>query len=178
MTELTTLARPYAVAAFRRAKETKATARWSDELAFVTMVMGDQRMKLAASNPRVRKEAFTASFLSMCEGRLAPEVQNFVRLLVENGRLDLVSEISNLFEDYRAADEGYVNVDVASAFDMTDAEQKSLAKVLDGVLGKKAQVTVTTDESLIGGVYIKAGDRVIDASIKGQLERLAKNLWN
>jgi F-type H+-transporting ATPase subunit delta len=178
MTELTTLARPYAVAAYRRAKETKTTERWSDELAFVTIVMEDQRMKLAASNPRVRKEAFTASFLALCEGRLSSEAQNFVRLLVDNGRLDLIGEIASLFEEYRAADEGYVNVDVASAFDMTDAEQKKLAQVLDGALGKKAHLSVRTDNSLIGGVYIKAGDRVIDASIKGQLERLAKNLWN
>jgi F-type H+-transporting ATPase subunit delta len=178
MTELTTLARPYAVAAYRRAKQTKSTARWADELGFVALVMADDRMKRAATNPRVRGEAFVASFLAMCEGRLAPEAQNFVRLLVENGRLDLISQIVTLFEEYRAADEGYVNVDVASAFDLSDAEQKKLAKVLDGYLGRKANLSVRVDDSLIGGVYIKAGDRVIDASIRGRLERLAKTLWN
>jgi F-type H+-transporting ATPase subunit delta len=178
MTELTTLARPYAVAAYRRAKQTKSTARWSEELGFVALVMADERMKRAATNPRVRGEAFVASFLALCEGRLAPEVQNFVRLLVENGRLDLIDQIVTLFEEYRAADEGYVNVDVASAFDMNDAEQKKLGKVLDGFLGRKANLSVRVDDSLIGGVYIKAGDRVIDASIRGQLERLAKTLWN
>lgn len=105
MTELTTLARPYAVAAYRRAKETKSTARWADELAFVAIVMADERMKLAASNPRVRKEAFTASFLALCDGRLSGEAQNFVRILVENRRLDLIGQIASLFDEYRAADE-------------------------------------------------------------------------
>lgn len=178
MTELTTLARPYAVAAYRRAKATKSTARWADELAFVAIVMADERMKLAASNPRVRKEAFTASFLALCEGRLSAEAQNFVRILVENRRLDLIGQIASLFDEYRAADEGYINVDVASAFDLSDAEQKKLTQVLNGVLGRKAHLSVRIDSDLIGGVYIKAGDRVIDASIRGQLERLAKSLWN
>jgi len=69
-------------------------------------------------------------------------------------------------------------VDVASAFDLTDAEQKKLTQVLNEVLGRKAHLSVRVDSDLIGGVYIKAGDRVIDASIRGQLERLAKSLWN
>jgi F-type H+-transporting ATPase subunit delta len=97
MTELTTLARPYAVAAYRRAKETKSTARWADELAFVALVMADDRMKLAASNPRVRKEAFTASFLALCEGRLSAEAQNFVRILVENRRLALQTRATSMW---------------------------------------------------------------------------------
>lgn len=178
MTELTTLARPYAVAAFKHAKKTKSGRRWSDEIGFIATVMKDPLMQRAAANPKVRREDFTAAFLGLCEGQLGPDVQNFVRLLIENRRLDLIASIGVLFEEYRMADEGQIKVQVASAFDLSGPETTKLSKVLQAHLGRKPEMTVTIDPELIGGVFVRAGDRVIDASVRGQIERLAKTLRN
>ncbi|MEI6354625.1 MAG: F0F1 ATP synthase subunit delta [Methylococcus sp.] len=178
MSERVTLARPYAVAAYKRATETGTADQWSGHLAFLSALMADQRVQAAASNPKVRREALVKAFLALCEGRLDPEGENFLRLLIENNRLFLVSDIAGLFERYRADHEGYVNVDVATAYELTPGEKTKLTKTLNKVLGKEARLKVSVDRSLIGGVYIRAGDRVIDASVRGQIERLAKSLWN
>lgn len=178
MDETTTLARPYAVAVFKRAKESDAIEKWASELAFLSALMADARMRQAAANPKVRRDAFMQAFIGLCEDHLDAEAQNFARLLIQNHRLELVGDIARLFEAYRAEDEGYVSVDVASAFELSAEEQQKLAGTLDTALGRKARLKVTVDRELIGGVYIRAGDRVIDASVRGQVERLAKSLWN
>lgn len=177
MSELTTLARPYAVAVYKRAKETGTADKWSDALAFVTLLMQDEQLAKAAANPKANREQFSEAFLGLCKDHLDTEAQNFVRLLIRNRRLDLVKYIAELFSQYKADDEGYIEVDVSTAFPLKDAEQARLSSVLEGVLEKKARLRVDVDPTLIGGVYIKAGDRVIDASIRGQVERLAKRLW-
>ena len=178
MSELCTLARPYAVAAYRRAKETGTTEKWAAELAFLSAIMADARLQHAVANPKVRREALAQSFLGLCEGRLDGEGLNFARLLIQNHRLGLIGDIAELFGQYRADDEGYIDVDVASAYELSAEEQQKLAGTLDVALGKRARLKVSVDQSLIGGVYIRAGDRVIDASIRGQIERLTKSLWN
>ena len=178
MSELTTLARPYAEAAFKRAKETGSAEKWSDQLSFLSSVMSDDQMKKATSNPKVRRENLARSFLDLCDGQLDAEGQNFVRLLIQNGRLNLLGVISNLFGEYRAEDEGYVDVDVASAYELSEEEKAKLSNTLDATLRRQSRLNVSVDKNLIGGVYIRAGDRVIDASVRGQIERLAKSLWN
>jgi len=178
MSDLTTLARPYAVAAFKRAKESGRSQEWADEFGFLSALMRDERMQRAVSNPRAKRDALAAAFLGLCEGRLSQEGENLVRLLIRNQRLGLVGSIADLFEEYRSEDEGYVDVSVSSAFELSEDELKSLTATLEQNLGKQARLNVTVDENLIGGVYIRAGDRVIDASVRGQLERLAKRLWN
>jgi F-type H+-transporting ATPase subunit delta len=178
MSELTTLARPYAVAAFERAKESGATERWSTELRFLADVMSDRDMVVAASNPRVKSETFEASFLDLCGSHIDSEGQNFVRLLIKNRRLLLLNTIATLYEQYKSMDEGYIDVKVYSAFDMSSEEESTLSSALDGFLKKKSRLTVEVDSSLIGGVYIRAGDRVIDASMRGHIEQLKKSLWN
>ncbi|BBA35575.1 ATP synthase subunit delta [Methylocaldum marinum] len=178
MDELTTLARPYAVAVYKRAKETGTAEKWSEALAFVWMLMEDEQLAKASANPKANREQFSEAFLGLCKDHLDSEAQNFVRLLIQNRRLGLVRYIAELFNQYKADDEGYIEVDVSTAFPLKDTEQDRLSKVLEGVLAKKARLRVDVDPSLIGGVYIKAGDRVIDASIRGQVERLAKRLWN
>lgn len=178
MSELTTLARPYAVAAFKRAKQTGRTRQWSDQLAFLSAVMSDDRMQQAVGNPKARREDLTRSFLGLCQGQLDEEGQNFLRLLLQNHRLDLIGAIGALYEQYRADDEGYVDVQVKSAYDLTGEETENLSRTLNEALGKTAKIKVEVDADLIGGVFIRAGDRVIDASVRGQIERLAKKLRN
>ncbi len=178
MAEVATLARPYAVAAYKRAKETGSTAQWADALAFLDLVMADRRMAQAASNPKAKKEQFTQALLNLCEGKLDREGENFVRLLVANRRLGLIKSIREQFEQYRAEEEGYIGVDVLTAYPLEEAEREQLAAMLRQTLGREPRLSVQVNEALIGGVLIKAGDRVIDASIRGQIQRMAKRLYN
>lgn len=178
MSELTTLARPYAVAVYQRAKETGTAEKWADELEFLSALLDDERIAQAAANPKAKREDFTAAFLNLCQGHLGSESENFVRLLIENRRLSLVKQVAELFAEFKADDEGYVDVDVTTAFPLEDPDWGTLESVIGSFLRKKPRLRVTIDNRLIGGVYIRAGDRVIDASIRGQIERLAKRLWN
>ena len=178
MSELATLARPYATAAYKRSKETGSTGKWSESLAFLAAVTKDAQIAQASANPMANKARFISSLLDLCQGKLDGEGENFVRLLVANRRLALAGLISEQFEQYRADEEGYVEVDVRTAFALDDAESERLATVLRQALGKQPRLHIQVDESLIGGVLVKAGDRVIDASVRGQIQRLAKRLHN
>jgi len=179
MTELATLARPYATAVFKRAKETGTTTQWSDTLAFLAAVIEDRQIARAAANPDANKENFTSALLDLCRGNVVEgEGENFIRLLVANRRLELINIISEQFKQFRADDEGYIVADVSTAYPLDDAERDQITLVLQQALGKQPRLNVRVDDTLIGGVLIKAGDRVIDASIHGQIQRLAKRLYN
>lgn len=178
MTELATLARPYAGAIYKLAKEAGTAEEWSNNLNFLSVAMEDELLASAAENPRVGKSQFTNLLLDIGKGHLSTEGENLVRLLVENSRLSLVSQIHSIFEAYRAADEGYVDAEVVSAFPLTKEAEKQLAKTVEGVLKRKVHFKVSEDKSLIGGVIVRAGDTVIDASVSGQLQKLAKKLYS
>lgn len=178
MAELITLARPYALAAFERAQETGTVAQWSEDLAFFAAILADGRMLRAAGNPKIDKERFTASLLSLGEGRVGAEAQNFLRLLARNRRLGLLRAIGEIFSACQAEAEGYLDVAVTSAYPLRKQDETEIEAVLKKLLNRKPRLTVAVDKNLIGGLYIRAGDRVIDASVRGELERLAKRLLN
>lgn len=178
MSEVATLARPYAAAVYKRARETGSAEKWSGVLGLLAQIMQEPRIASAANNPKGTKDRFIESILDLCEGHLDEEAQNLVRILVTNRRLGLVGAIRDQFEKYKAADEGYVDVNVSSAYALEEEERKQLAEVLKKTLGREPRLDVRIDDSLIGGVLIQAGDRVIDASVRGQLQRLAKRLYN
>ena len=176
MSELATLARPYAEAIFKRAKEADSAAKWSDSLAFISAVVNDEIISAAADNPKISKENLLNLMLDICNGQVDQEGENFLKLLVHNNRLKLARHIATIYEQFRAEDEGYVDVEVSTAFSLSEDEEKNLASTLENTLKKRVHLNVKEDQSLIGGVLIRAGDRVIDGSIKGQLQQLAKRL--
>lgn len=176
MSELATLARPYAAAVFKRAKETGTTAKWSQSLAFMSAVLSDEEISVVADNPKVSKERLSALMLDICQGQVDEENANFLKLLVQNNRLTLLPYITEIFETYKADDEGYIDVEVTTAYAFSKEEKQTFASKLEKTLSKKVHMNVTVDKSLIGGVLVRAGDRVIDGSIKGQLQQLAKRL--
>jgi len=176
MTELATLARPYAEAAFKRAKETGKTGEWADALQFLDAVAQDPEMTAIVSNPRIASDRILQLLLDICQDQLNDEVKNLLKLLMQNGKLRLLPNISALYEEYKANDEGYVNVDLYSAYALTKAEQNKYVAMLEKQLNKKVNATVTIDKTLIGGILAKAGDKVLDGSISGQLHQLAKRL--
>jgi len=176
MSELATLARPYATAVFKRAKETNATESWSQSLAFIAAVLGDKDISVLVDNPKCSNQKLCELILGISEGQINNEGENLIKLLLHNKRLALVPFIAKLFESYRAEDEGYIDVDVLTAYTFTSAAKKSFIATLEKLLGKKVNIKVTVDASLIGGVIVRAGDRVIDGSVKGQLQHMQKAL--
>jgi F-type H+-transporting ATPase subunit delta len=176
MSELATLARPYAAAAFKRSLETGTTEKWSKCLAFMSAVLNDKEMSVVVGNPKVSKERLSSLILDICKDSVDEESANFLKLLIQNNRLTLAPTIAELFEVYKAENEGYVDVEVATAYAFSKEEKKSFTSVLEKTLGKKVHINVIVDKSLIGGVLVRAGDRVIDGSIKGQLQLMQKAL--
>ena len=176
MSELATLARPYAEAVFKRAKESGNSQEWSDNLAFLSAILQDEGLAAIVNNPRVEEDKLTALLLEICQDQTTGEANNFLKLLIENGRLKLAPQIAELFEKYKAEDEGYVDVDVITAYALTKAEEQSFATSLKKKLNKKVNISTSVDKALIGGFLVKAGDSVIDGSINGQLQQLAKRI--
>ena len=176
MTELATLARPYAEAAFKRAKETGKTGSWSESLQFLSAVVQDRDMTVIVDNPRIDKVKVQQLLLDICQEKIDEEVGNLLKLLIQNSKLKLLPKLSALYEECKANDEGYVNVELFSAYALTKAEQSKYVAMLEKYLHKKVNAVVSVDKSLIGGILAKAGDKVIDASVSGQLQQLAKRL--
>jgi F-type H+-transporting ATPase subunit delta len=176
MSELATIARPYAAAVFKRAKETHATAKWSQSLAFMSAVLKNEDISVVIDNPKVSKQRLSALMLDICQEHVNQENENFLKLLVLNNRLGLLPSIAELFEAYKAEDEGYVDVEVYTAYALSKDAKQDVMTTLEKTLGKKIHMNVTVDKSLIGGILVRAGDRVIDGSIRGRLQQLAKRL--
>jgi len=176
MSELATIARPYAEAVFKRAKESKQTQNWSDMLAFLAIVVQDMEMLAIINDPKVNNATLLQLLLDVCQEQLDKEGINLLKLLVQNSKLKIVPHIEKLFEAYKAEDEGYVEVEVKSAYALSKEEKDNLAATLEKTLTRKVHMTVQVDKTLIGGILARAGDIVIDGSIKSQLQQLAKSL--
>ncbi|GAB0148004.1 F0F1 ATP synthase subunit delta [Marichromatium gracile] len=174
--DITTIARPYAEAAFERAKETGQVEAWSDALGRLAAVAGDPQMVALIANPNVSRETIRDITLEVCGEDLPEEVANLLRLLADNARLAAVPEIARLFEVSRSADEGMRRVTVRSAFEIDEAQRAALATALSSRLGGQVELTVETDSALIGGLEIRAGDLVIDDTVRGKIDRLANAL--
>jgi len=176
MAELTTLARPYAKAAFEYAQAHQQLAAWSAMLSLAAGVSSDDTMQQLLNAPRLTRKEKAANFVEVCGEKFDASVRNFIHLLSENGRLGLLPEISGLFELYKAEQEKSVDVDVISAFALDNEQQDKLAKVLSARLGREVRLHTAEDVSLIGGVVIRAGDLVIDGSVRGKIAKLAEAL--
>lgn len=176
MAETITAARPYAQAVFELAQSQKELQRWSEMLALAVAVAGDNTLRKLVGHPRVHKDQLAEVILEACGDSLSPTGQNFIRLLVENSRLSLLPEIAALYEASRAEAEGVLKVQVTSAWPLSSAEEGKITTALKARLQREIKLTATVDKSLLGGAVIRAGDRVIDGSVRGQLGKLAHAL--
>jgi len=173
MAEISTLARPYALAAFRQASEEGRVDDWSAMIELLMRVTGDATMKGLIANPRVRREQLAALIIEVCGERLTATGRNLVRVLAHNGRLDLVAAIGEQFEQQRARAQGRNQVEVRSAYELTESERTTITAALVQRLGGDVELSEELDPGLIGGVVIRAGDLVIDASLRGRLDQFA-----
>ncbi|VVO13710.1 F0F1 ATP synthase subunit delta [Pseudomonas fluorescens] len=176
MAELTTLARPYAKAAFEHAQSHKQLASWSAMLGLAAAVSQDDTMQSVLKAPRLTSANKATTFIDVCGDKFDEKAKNFIHVVAENDRLPLMPEIAALFDLYKAEQEKSVDVDVTSAFALNQEQQDKLAKVLSARLGREVRLHASEDASLIGGVVIRAGDLVIDGSIRGKLANLAEAL--
>ena len=174
MAELSTLARPYAKAAFDFARDKGALAQWSEQLAVCAAVAADAGMESVLGNPSLTDEQQAQTLNEVCGDATGAEVKNFVVVLADNKRLPLLPEITTQFDLLKANLEKSVDVEVVSAFDLDDATAEKLAGVLRQKLEREVKVSTSTDADLLGGVLIRAGDLVIDGSVRGRLNKLAE----
>ena len=174
--DLTTIARPYAEAVFARAQETGKLDEWAETLDFLAAVAADEAVADIIANPAVDHDRKAGLLLDIGEGKLSDEAQNLVRLLVENGRVQLLPEMLTLFQQMKSEHDGAIDVEVVSAYALKPALEKELATALKQKLGKDVHISSRKDPSLIGGVKILAGDMVIDGSVAGALSQLANEL--
>lgn len=172
MAESQTIARPYAEAAFKLARELGALPAWSDALARLAAVARAPGAAELIGNPALAA-AQVAGVFAETAGALGPEQRNFVGLLAENERLTVLPEIAVQFEALRNAHEGVVDAQVTSAYPMTDAQLADVVATLERKVGRKVKAAVEVDPELIGGVSIRIGDEVTDLSVRGKLQQLA-----
>ena len=176
MAEISTIARPYAVAAYKLGREQKALGKWSEMLGFAAAVANNAQIKAYIQDPKVVSTDLQATFLKVCGDQLNENGQNLVKVLVEYGRLSILPEIYSAFEALKAQDEGTLDAQIIAAAKISAAETKDLVKRLEAKFGKKIEASVSIDPEIIGGIKIIVGDTVIDASVKGQLQNLAYSL--
>jgi F-type H+-transporting ATPase subunit delta len=174
MAELATLARPYAKAAFEYALAANSLDQWSGMLALAAQVAQQDAVRKLLGSPAITAEVKGQSFVDLCGDALDVNGQNFVRNLAANKRLGLLPQIGQLFEAFKAQQEKTVEVEIISAFDLSGDLQDKVAKALSAKLDRKVNVQSSIDKSLLGGVVIRAGDTVIDGSVRGRLAKLAE----
>jgi F-type H+-transporting ATPase subunit delta len=172
MAEPSTVARPYAEAAFRLAAAGNALAKWSGMIGALAQVAEDRRVQAAIADPALSDAQAAGVFLSILAGKLDGQAENFVRVLAENKRLELLPEIQLQYEVLKNEKEGVVEAEVFSAFELTDAQVADLAQRLEKRTGRKVRTRVQVDQALIGGVKVVIGDKVIDGSARAQLGAL------
>lgn len=178
MSELTTAARPYARAAFQVAANNDAVDQWSDMLHFCAAVAHNTTMKAILDSPRLSWQQAADLFQQVCAEQLDQRGNNFIKLLAEKGRLTLLPEIAALYQHYRAQDQGTVDAELISAQEVGAEQVNAIANSLSKRLGKKVSLSSRIDPALIGGAIIRAGDIVIDGSLRGRLEKLSTALAN
>jgi F-type H+-transporting ATPase subunit delta len=172
MAEPSTVARPYAEAAFRLADEAGALGKWSEMLAALALVAADERVRAAVADPNLSEAQAAGVFIGILAGKLTGEADNFIRVLAANGRLELLPEIRAQFEALKNEREGVLEAEVHSAFELTRAQVDELVQRLEKKTGRKVKAKIEIDKDLIAGVRIVLGDKVIDGSARAQLGAL------
>lgn len=173
MAEISTIARPYAVAAFNLAKERKALKEWSEMLGFLAQVSQDECMHTFINDSKVSDEDREKTLIKIAAKKLNAYGENLIKLLIEYKRLNVLPEISEAFEALKATDEGILEAEIIVASKPSDKEVDTLVKSLEKKFNKKIDAKVTIDEAIMGGTKVIVGDTVIDASVREQLQNLA-----
>ncbi len=175
MSELTTVARPYAKAAFDFAVENADIAKWQEMLVFAGEVASNSEMHSILASA-MAPEKLADLFVAICEEQLNTQGQNFIRVLAENNRLSVLPNIATQFIALKAEHDKEIDVDVTSAVKLSKTQEKSISAALEKRLARKVKLICNVDPALVAGIIIKAGDTVIDGSVNSKLNRLSDAL--
>lgn len=176
MAENSTIARPYAQAVFDLAKQQGRLAQWSEKLQLLAMVVSDDKIKMLIGNPRIDKKDLMDLITGVCGESLDDNARNFLGVLAENGRLNLLPIVAEQYEAYRSEEERVIQAELISAFPVNNEQQQKIAMALKARLGREVSLNCKIDKTLLGGAIIRAGDMVIDGSVTGHLNRFANVL--
>jgi F-type H+-transporting ATPase subunit delta len=171
MAELATVARPYAEALFRIAQSGDA-AYWAGLVSELAQIGANPDLLAFASNPNVTHEQLADTIASLVRSPLNAEAKNFIAMLVQNGRINLLPEIAAQFHELMNAQAGAADAQIYSAFEIAADQLPSLVTRLEKKFGRKLNPTVTVDQSLIGGVRVVVGDEVLDTSVRAKLQQM------
>lgn len=175
MSELTTIARPYAKAAFELAVEKGSVAQWFEMLQFAGQVASDAQVKAILGNlPSASAQADV--IIKVCAEQLNEQGQNLIKLMAENERLAALPDVAELFAELKAEFDKEIDVTVVSATELAAAQQEQLGAALEKRFARKVKLNCSVDATVLGGLVIRAGDTVIDGSVRGQVDRLAATL--
>lgn len=174
MAELRTLARPYAKAAFQAASETSSVQLWADQLTLLGSISAQAKVADAISSSTIDAATQVSTLTNLAGDDLGVAVNNFLHVLASNKRLLLLPSIADLFAELKADLERSVEVNISTAFALDSAVETKLTEALKNKLQRDIRVNTNIDKSLLGGVVVRAGDIVIDGSIKGRIAKLAE----
>lgn len=174
MAELTTLARPYAKAAFEYALGDNKLLVWSESLAFASAVASDAQIQQVLQSPGLTSVRKAEIFIEICEGKLDDHVKSFIKTLSTNNRLPLLPTIFDGFEKLRLEEGAMMEVSITSAYDLSEDEKTKLLNALKARFNKEINMVSGVERELLGGLVIRAGDLVIDGSIRGRLQKLTE----
>ncbi len=178
MADFTTAARPYAKAVFELAQETSQFDDWSARLSFWSALVSNPDMSIRLDAPGLTQQDRAKMIETVVGDDMDDHSRNFVRLLSENNRLALLPDIQGIYEGLRAEAEGEIEATVTSAFELTDAQRDNIIAALSKRLDRKVRIVSEIDKDLIGGAIIRAGDLVIDGSLKGRVENMERIVVN
>jgi F-type H+-transporting ATPase subunit delta len=176
MAEATTVARPYAEAAFSLAQEQGALDAWGRMLNLAATIVRDPRVADALDNPRLGAPEKQSLLLSVAGDELNQDGRSFVRVLVDADRVALLPEIAALFETLKDRAQGAAKAEIETAFALTDAQLADMTRALEQKFGKRIEASVRVNPDLIGGARVTVGDTVIDASVQAKLAAMATYL--
>ena len=183
MAENLSIARPYARAVFAEALSENQLKSWSELLSVLSMIAQDERMKGLLKDPQISKEKLQAIFceigmkgVASASEKIKSDLNNLIKLLIENERLDVLSEIAFLFNELVREQEDLIDVEVISAWPLDSAHKASLKEKLEKRLQSKVVLNCSEDTALMGGAIIRTNDWIIDGSVKGKLVELEKML--
>ena len=174
MAELTTIARPYAKAAFETADAKGQLAEWSAMLSVAAVVATDDDMVKVLQHPALTSEQKAETFVDVCGGKLSDEAVNLVKTMAENKRLTVLPQVAVTFEQLKSEKEKSVDVSIITAFALTGDQEQQLSQVLGAKLSRDIKVSSSVDKDLLGGAIIRAGNLIIDGSVRGKIAKLAE----
>jgi len=175
MAELATIARPYAEALYKATPEADL-AGWLEQVEALAAVARDPQLRALADNPRITNDQVFEVMTGAVKVALAPAVANFLRTVLENGRLAALPQMAEQFQALVRTRQGVADAVVYSAFPVDAAQLADIQGALETRFGRKLQPVVQLDPELIGGVRVVVGDEVLDTSVKARLERMKSAL--